>query len=354
MIKIISFVWCIILLAGCNPQELDKILKDLEAMEARKHTNQTSSPPATPAPQPEQGGGSDDQGEGVRNADVALVSAEWSTPQWAEGVNTPGWEDGPYISSDGNELCFAYINVNLLKLPQQEVIGPLRDTQSICNPPCGQFPRADLFYATKNAQGQWQQVLPHPITRAYPIGGIVYANPDKAYFMLEKHGDGLQTELYYAERINGAWQSPQHLSALGSSSKDDDPYVTPNDDELFFWSNRPAPLGGDNIYYAKKVNGQWSEPVILPESVNSNANDLQPFLFGSEELYFTSNREGTPKIYKSVLRDGQWSNPEVVIASKHAVGEPTLTADGRYLYFVQVFVSDQGVPNPDIMFTERK
>lgn len=294
----------------------------------------------------------EEQWEAVRNADKAFVSSEWDTPLWLGEVNTSGWEDGPYISGDANTLYFAYINIDLLKLPKVVPIGPNRDESRVCNPPCGQFPRPDLFYSTKDSQGRWQTPRPYPLTVLYPVGGITMVGESKAYFMQEKQ-DGLQTEICYAENISGEWQSPVRITALSSKYKDDDPYVTPDDNEMFFWSNRPAKFGGDNIYYAKKVNGEWQPPIILPAPINSHANDLQPFLFGNI-LYFTSDREGKLKIYRSVLIDGNWSLPEVVVSSKNGVGEPTLTADGKYLYFIQLFISGKGEVNPEIMFTERK
>ncbi|MBP7216303.1 MAG: PD40 domain-containing protein [Candidatus Omnitrophica bacterium] len=288
----------------------------------------------------------------VRSSDIAVVSSEWSSPSWVEEVNTTGWEDGPYISSDGKELYFAYINVNLLKLPKLVQIGPVRDTHNICTPPCGTFPRADLFYATKDAQGKWQEARPHPLSQDYPIGGIVLANSDKAYFMKEEK-DGFQTEICSADKVAGQWQKPQKIVALSSRYKDDDPYVTPQGEDMFFWSNRPAALKGNNIYYAKKTNGVWGEPVILPEPINSNANDMQPFLFGNT-LYFSSDREGKLTIYRSALENNTWSKPETVISSAHGVGEPTLTADGRFLYFVQIFVNKNGDINPDIMYVKKR
>jgi hypothetical protein len=294
----------------------------------------------------------EDQWEAMRNADKAFVSSEWDTPVWIEEVNTPGWEDGPYIAGDGNTLYFAYINIDLFKLPKVLSIGPNRDESKVCNPPCGQFPRPDLFYSTKDSQGRWQPPRPHPLTIPYPVGGIVMVGENKAYFMQEKQ-DGLQTEICYAENINGEWQPPVRIPALSSKYKDDDPYVTSADNEMFFWSNRPAELGGNNIYYTKKVNGEWQSPVILPAPINSHSNDLQPFLFGNV-LYFTSDREGKPKIYRSVLTNDSRSLPEVVVSSKHGVGEPTLTVDGKYLCFVQFLISNKGEANPEIMYTERK
>ncbi|GEM_PF-1953070 len=303
--------------------------------------------PVTPPPPAPAG-----KWEKIRQQDVANLSSEWNSPVWISEVNSEGWEDGSYISPDGNQLFFAYINIDLLKQPKIVITGPNRDPQGIGKPPCGQFPRADVFYTTKDTSGKRKTPIPHPLTVPYPIGGIVLANEDRAYFHMEKQ-DGLATEIYFAQRIAGVWQNPQKIDALSSPGGDDDPHIMPNDEEIFFWSTRPAALGGNNIYYSKKINGQWQAPALLPEPINSNANDMQPFVTGNT-IYFTSDRDGKPKIYKSVFENDKWSNPEVIISGKNAVGEPTLTKDGKFIYFVQIFVSDQMEFNPDIMCAQRK
>lgn len=328
-------------LVGCRLKMLDKAVKEPQGFA------QSQAQKITPFVSPESKAG----WQAVMSADIASVSPEWSVPVWIEELSSTGWEDGTYISSDGSAVYFIYINIDLLKLPAIVPSGPNRDEAMACNPPCGQFPRADLFYSLRDSQGRWQKPVPHPLTVAYPVGGLVMSG-GKAYFMQEKD-DGLRTEICYAEKIDGQWQEPVRIPALSSKHKDDDPYVNPADDEMFFWSNRPAQLGGDNIYYSQKINGSWQEPVILPEPINSNYNDIQPFLFGNA-LYFTSDRDGKPKIYKSTIAEGAWSRPEVVIESKFGVGEPTLTADGNRLYFIQLFVSDKGETNPEIMFVEKK
>ena len=273
--------------------------------------------------------------EAIRNSDVAKVSPEWSGPTWLEKINSTGWEDGPCISAYGNTIYFTYINVDLLKLPKVVVTGPNRDPGGIGNPPCGQFPRPDVFYAQKDASGKWGNPVPHPLTIAYPIGGFYMVNENKAYFHMEKN-DGLRTEIYFSEKINGKWQQPQKIQTLSSPFKDDDPYVAQDDNEIFFWSDMPGRFKGNNIYYARKIDGEWQKPELLGWPINSDSNDIQPFLFG-DTIYFSSDRDGAMKIYKTRRKEQEWSAPEVVISSRYGVGEPTLTKDGKYLYFIQIF-----------------
>ena len=286
----------------------------------------------------------------IRQSDIAKTYGGWGSPVLVEPASTAGWEDGAYISSDGTTLYFVYINVDLFKLPEVVETGSKRDSK--CKPACGNYPRIDTFFSQKDNSVNWDKVNPHPLTISYPVGGIVLANENKAYFHMEKE-DGLKTEIYFSEKTGGNWQSPQKIASLSSVFRDDDPYVSPNDNELFFWSDRPG-KGDNDIFYSKKINNQWQTPVLLSAPINTSSNDMQPFLQGNT-LYFTSDRSGKAKIYQSERTgENQWSEPSVVIESSFVVGEPTLTQDGRFLYFVQIFKSPEGIYNSDIFYVEKK
>lgn len=60
--------------------------------------------------------------------------------------------------------------------------------------------------------------------------------------------------------------------------------------------------------------------------------------------------EGDPSLMAS---EGNWGTPERVIYSDLAVGEPSITADGEYLYYEQIFHDGSGNFNPEIMRVKR-
>jgi len=301
--------------------------------------------------------------EEIRQQDVAQTSDEWGEPKLLP-FSTDGWEEGNYISPDGKTFFFIYTDVDIFKLiffGQKNEIGGLRDHNKQCTHPknpnphtCGKFPRADLFYTEKTADG-WSEPKPHPLTLNEPVGGITLVK-NKAYFM-SAFGDHTP-DIGYAEKVNGVWGDKIKINSVSSDKySDSDPYVNEQENEMFFWSDRPAKFGGRNIYRSIKVDGKWQPPELLSEPINSEGNDMQTFLVGNT-LYFTSNRQ--PKghamwIYKSKrLGDNEWAEPEVVISSKVAVGEPSITSDGNRLYFEQIFMDDKNNFNPDMFYVERK
>ena len=69
--------------------------------------------------------------------------------------------------------------------------------------------------------------------------------------------------------------------------------------KLYFTSDRPGGFGNLDVYYTALYNGSWDTPVLLPEPINSTADD---FAFVAEKDlqtgYFASNRRTDDDIYK--------------------------------------------------------
>jgi hypothetical protein len=81
---------------------------------------------------------------------------------------------------------------------------------------------------------------------------------------------------------------------------------------LFFHSNRPGGLGGQDLYVSRRRDNPddlgWEAPVNLGGAINSSANDTGPAYFedqdGTVSLYFTSARTrglGGNDIYMSTI-----------------------------------------------------
>jgi hypothetical protein len=308
----------------------------------------------------------------IRANDVAQTNDDWRSPKRLPFSNE-GWEEAQYISPDGNTFYFGYIDVDVFRVlgiggeKDDEIvkIGPLRDTKKSCilgslgafN--CGEYPRFDLFFSERNGDG-WTEPKPHPLTmKGPPSYGITLVNNNKAYYytsfdLVNYEGE----DIAYSEKVDGVWSDPVNVEVVNTIYRENDPYVTADESEMFFWSDRPAKFGGNNIWRSVRVNGEWQAPEILPAPINGEDNDMQTFLYGNT-LYFSSNSRspgGTPFIlYKSErLGDMEWGEPEVVISSGFAIGEPSITDDGSRLYFEQIFTDGKGNFNPDSYYVERK
>jgi SPOR domain/WD40-like Beta Propeller Repeat len=78
---------------------------------------------------------------------------------------------------------------------------------------------------------------------------------------------------------------------------------------------------------------------LLPEGVNSLENEFAPIPITDDLLYFSSNFQGSAKIYRIMRQDGVWSRPELAQGLPKPVeehfGNGCFSPDGSRFYFTQ-------------------
>lgn len=100
-------------------------------------------------------------------------------------------------------------------------------------------------------------------------------------------------KLFYAEkRENGKWSEAVLLDFNSDEYSCGHPAIS-SDQTLYFASDMPGGFGGTDLYRCEFVNGAWQSPVNLGKNINTEGNEMFPFLYNDQELYFASNgREG--------------------------------------------------------------
>lgn len=98
-------------------------------------------------------------------------------------------------------------------------------------------------------------------------------------------------DLYISYYEGDRWQKPENLgSKVNTSAWESQPYLSSDGRFLLFSSNRKGGYGKRDLYYSKKVNGEWAEAVNLGPEVNTFADEISPFLsLSNDELVFSSN-----------------------------------------------------------------
>lgn len=118
--------------------------------------------------------------------------------------------------------------------------------------------------------------------------------------------------------------------------------ISPDGKYIFFTGcNRPGGLGSCDIYISKKEGGLWSSPMNIGTPVNTSGWEAQPSISADgRTLYFVSNRKGGfggYDIWKSSLSEsGKWSDPVNLgpeINTAFDESAPFIHADNHSLYF---------------------
>jgi outer membrane protein OmpA-like peptidoglycan-associated protein/tetratricopeptide (TPR) repeat protein len=123
-------------------------------------------------------------------------------------------------------------------------------------------------------------------------------------------------DIYKVTKTKKGWSEPKNVGKnINSDYWDSAPSIAPDNQALYFCSNRPGGYGGIDIYVAyKNEKGYWEEAINMGPTINTAGDEQAPFIHADNKtLYFSSN--GWPGFGGSdlfVIRkkiDGNWSNP---------------------------------------------
>lgn len=97
--------------------------------------------------------------------------------------------------------------------------------------------------------------------------------------------------IYRAEWIDGEWQNIRPMRFNVQEFSFAYPTLSANGKTLYFCSNRSGGYGGADIYKVEResTDAEWSGPVNLGSKINTEGDEVFPFIHFSGELYFSSN-----------------------------------------------------------------
>ncbi|MCV9387573.1 carboxypeptidase regulatory-like domain-containing protein [Reichenbachiella ulvae] len=125
---------------------------------------------------------------------------------------------------------------------------------------------------------------------------------------INESDDGVnKLKLYYAERSGkGEWGHAVELKFNDDQFSNGHPTVSRDGKRLYFSSDRPGGEGGTDLFVSVWQEGQWQEPINLGDRINSEGEEMFPFIDQNEMLYFASNGHpglGGLDIFKVDLKD---------------------------------------------------
>ena len=171
-------------------------------------------------------------------------------------------------------------------------------------------------------------------------------NPDGSSIIVYRtQRDLVSGDLYEAIRHGHEWQLPVQMTPMiNSPNHEPSASIAPGGDEVYFTSDRPGGFGGRDLYRIRRLpNGEWSLPLNLGPTINTDQDEDAPFIHSDGmTLFFSSNGHnsiGGYDIFKSTLVDADmngWSAPENMGYPLNTVNDDIyfcLSADGSTGYF---------------------
>jgi outer membrane protein OmpA-like peptidoglycan-associated protein len=101
--------------------------------------------------------------------------------------------------------------------------------------------------------------------------------------------DKVTLKIYEASRGKYDWQGIRSLPFNSDEYSCVHPSLSADGSRLFFASNMPGGYGGYDLYYTEKNTENWSQPINLGAAINTEGNELFPFIHKSDLLFFSSN-----------------------------------------------------------------
>ena len=246
-------------------------------------------------------------------------------------INTEYPEYNPSISADGNTLIFT--------TRRPENTGKLQDPED------GKF-FEDIYISRRDsATGMW--------TESASVEGKLNTDghdanmglsPDGAQIYVYRNSSYGSGEIYVSKRgKTGKWGEAKKVEGdINTTYFESSASVSADGKTLYFVSERPrGGFGMGDIYKSKRISKtEWGKAENLGPSINDEYDQIGVFIHpDGKTLYYATNSPkslGGYDIFKSVLENGKWSEPQNLGFPINTTGDErffALSTDTRTAWF---------------------
>lgn len=180
---------------------------------------------------------------------------------------------------------------------------------------------SDLYYSKRDKKGKWSE----PVlvegegvnTEASEGAAVMNSRRNTMYFTrckVEKNGY-VGCQLLSAKAQGLKFAAGEVIPIASDSAIIAHPAITPDDKVIIFASDLEGGQGGKDLWYIKQESrSQWSEPINLGTPLNTEGDEMFPYVRDNGDLYFASNGHmgmGGLDIYVAKKKgDSQWGDVE--------------------------------------------
>ncbi|MFM2047726.1 MAG: hypothetical protein RI955_272 [Bacteroidota bacterium] len=124
----------------------------------------------------------------------------------------------------------------------------------------------------------------------------------------------MKLKIYNQKKVEGVWTAPTEFIYNSNEYNCCHPSISADGTTLYFASDMPGGFGGMDIYMCKMETGKWSAPKNLGSDINTEGNEVFPYISINNTLYFSTNSliglGGLDIFMSTYSKDGKWSEPE--------------------------------------------
>ncbi len=180
----------------------------------------------------------------------------------------------------------------------------------------------DILSASLTAEKEIEQAkfLPFTINSNLHDGPSSYHDESNTLYFTrnaaltkETKENGSQLEILTSKKVDGKWQEAEPFKFNHKEYSVGHPAISPDGKSLYFISNKPGGFGGTDIYVCKKLGKEWGAPQNLGPEVNTESDEMFPFVADGDVLYFASEGHaglGGLDVFKTYPFEEFWAKPE--------------------------------------------
>ncbi|SFT91694.1 WD40-like Beta Propeller Repeat [Lishizhenia tianjinensis] len=120
-------------------------------------------------------------------------------------------------------------------------------------------------------------------------------------------------KIFKATLVNNEWMNLVELPFNSDDYSVAHPTLSEDGNTMYFISDMPGGFGGSDIYKTTQVDQVWTAPENLGEDINTEGNEMFPFLDDQGSLFFSSdahNSMGGLDVFVSHKKGDAWTKPE--------------------------------------------
>lgn len=205
----------------------------------------------------------------------------------------------------------------------------------------------DLYQMEKDSTGAWlpPQLLQGDINSRFHEGPATFSQDGKTVYFTRsnyfKRKLEVNTEnennlkIFKASLVDGKWKNLEEFPYNSDDYSCGHPTLTEDGTEMYFVSDMPGGFGGTDIYKSVLTERGWSQPQNLGPDVNTEGNEMFPYVHSDGALYFSSdahNSMGGLDVFITYFNGKSWAAPENLNVPLNSVGDDfafSLNKDSR-------------------------
>lgn len=217
------------------------------------------------------------------------------------------------INTKRSEFCPVVVNNKLIFIAEK--VNDIIDFETSAT---NNQPYLNIFSSEiKNNEVKKEKLLSEKINSSFHDGPISFTNDGKIaaythvnYIVNKKNKNFInRAKIYFSEIKGSSFSNPKPFIYNSDEYSCAHPALSPDGTILYFASDMPGTIGGQDIWMCKKNGDGWDKPVNLGFDINTFGDEVFPSVKKDGALYFSSN--GLPgfgdlDIFSAKQKEGKW------------------------------------------------